>query len=258
MTKAEVRRVGELRLAAAGLAVLFIVYFAVLVSVTNFRRPYNTIFELSASAVFLAIEVMLLNYTQRKHYCNMAALLLFLTVRELERNERFWNRASFRAHIAIHLETTAKKIERIPLGLSRIAPVVRRDAFALSAGKARAMRELQSVLVMSNQFGYSDILKRLTDDMQVLAVGCWYDLPGQKYQPRAPRWLIALQICGASIVIAAMVAVIGLAPKIGPVAPALAPILGTIAVFIFNKAGFPLGTVERASQVAANLSTEQK
>jgi len=213
----------------------------------------------AVGGIFLiTIEVFILNRSDRQNRQQNAADQFFFAVSALARNEACWQDSKFRWKIAADVERIARNVERIPLGLSGVAPSVRRDCLMMSGSKAQALRELELLAIRPGPSAYTDLLKQLIDGLLIISEGRWYDLPEAQYERQVSRHVRALQIGVAFIAFAGAVILLSFIPKLGEAAPVSATALVAISVAFAHSAGMPIDMIGKYTQVGSDIVAPKK
>jgi hypothetical protein len=249
----EMSRLSRIRKTALALTVAIAVYaYGTLTS----NPPAGVI--LAAGLTLVALEAIALRKLNRGSYEATAADRLFFMIRNLERNVQFWSsNTGLRWNCAAGLEKVARDLERIPLELREVAASVRRKMLMDSQLKAQAMRDLEIQAIKPGAFTSSDMTNRLTQDLSIILEGRWYELPEAPYVHQVSRWLFALQLCGAFILIGAGITAITFTSKVGPGAATAATILFAIAVYVLNRVGVSTGVVERYARIGSDMTPDK-
>jgi hypothetical protein len=121
-----------------------------------------------------------------------AAMIMWRTILLLEDDANRWRDASFRGKINRNLESIAKRIERVPRELRPVDRVTTEVLTQRARAVAAELRSLKTWNAFPKPTTYSDLIQRLTKDLQVLSAGRWFDLPEQEpgaVDARRQRWI---------------------------------------------------------------------
>lgn len=210
-----------------------------------------------AVLIFLGIERALLWRARHGYYMERSADLLFLVIRELERNSKYWGTVDYRRSHAADLEVVAKYLERIPFEMKGLASSTRRSLLKTSRAKAQAMRNLQLRAIKPQGFTCSDMVERLARDMCTILEGQWYDLPEEPYERQISRWSVVLQFAIAFILFGVAVALVGFFSRLGPTASVVATACTAIALYILDKIGISAGITGRYARIGDEIISDK-
>lgn len=191
--------------------------------------------------------------SQRGHWREVAVRQLFHAIWAMEKNAHFWETVDLRNHMLQELGAIAKSVERVPLQFVGLSFEIRREILKQSRRKAQAIRNLQYWVLMPGPLTFTDLIDILSKDLQLIAAGHWYELPEANYEHRRSRWLLAGQIAGAIILIAAALAVVSLSARFGSLATITATLLIAVASAIFSRIGLPLDMIQGATDTGSKL-----
>jgi hypothetical protein len=113
-------------------------------------------------------------------------------------------------------ELGTTEAERIPDQFRYMTVEVRCDIFILSHRKAQAIHHLQRWVLTPGPFTYTDLIQRLTVDLQLVATGRWHEMPELDYQRYRPRWLVVVQALSGLLVLGAVATAVVLIRRFAP------------------------------------------
>lgn len=95
-------------------------------------------------------------------------------------------------------------------------------------------------------FTFTDLIHQLTLDLNLMIEGQWYNLPeASDVNIKRPRWLFALTISAAIIIIGAAIFLVAFAAKTSPAASIVGLILAAVSLALFNSIGIPVGLIDQ-------------
>lgn len=207
--------------------------------------------------IFIAFELFALGRWKRVGYEQTVADKLFFAILRLENNGGVWTESRFRWKFAADLEEIAHDLERIPSGVRRVAPEIKRDLLMTAQAKAQSLRQLEMQIIKAGPTAPAEILERLTSDLRTVLEGRWFDLPGDDSEEKSPRWPIVTRITCAIAAIAVAVAFLVFFPKLGSATSVIATVLIVSAIGLFDVSGVPIGSVERYVQAGTHIVSKK-
>lgn len=212
---------------------------------------------ISVYAVALGLGLFLYWHWARKQYAEFrAASVLLSTLHALESQPARWRtNTDFRWSLIANLESIALAVENIPLAYLSGAPHVRGRAAELARAKADAVRELQLWVLRPEHFTYTDLAQRLANALRTIVDGRWYELPEAYAAPSPSNRILRFVVSSASVlVIASVLILVVLSPKLGPVVSVAVPILSVMSIALLNVAGLPVTVLGQYAEIGAKLS----
>lgn len=180
---------------------------------------------------------------------------LVRVIRLLESRPDCWRDLSFRRRVNRQLEGVSRALERLPagMGISRIE--LRRELVTLARSKAEGIGELQRWVAQPGPFTFTDLLERLTSDLELVVAGRWFELPDSAHPltVHASRTRRAAVAALAATLMLGTIAVIGFGSQFGPATTALSTTLGMATIAVLGRLGVSAEQLKLASEVSASL-----